>query len=236
MLGALGDWLALVAPLAVAAAALTWAGLLAFAEEASLADTLRALGNAPDAAGQEGKRERRVQLHRALHLGRLALLVLSMVAAMGAVDLAGRPPLGGLLLLVVTTLLVFVVGDTLPRAAARLAPELAEAALRLARRTLVPFAPIAWGLDALDRRLGRRATAGRPPQPTLGTGQRDMLLGVFTLADTTVDEVMTSRLDMAAVDLVAPLEEVLETARRHEHTRLPVYDGTPDTIVGVLFV
>ncbi|HEU5324069.1 MAG TPA: hemolysin family protein, partial [Methylomirabilota bacterium] len=55
-------------------------------------------------------------------------------------------------------------------------------------------------------------------------------------ADTTVDEVMTSRLDMAAVDLAAPLEDVLDTARRHEHTRLPVYDGTPDTIVGVLFV
>ena len=84
MLRSLADWLGLVAPLAVAAAALVWAGLLAFAEEASLADTLRALGEAPGPGGG------RFELHRALHLGRLALLVLGTVAAMGAVDLTGR--------------------------------------------------------------------------------------------------------------------------------------------------
>ena len=230
MLRALADWLALMAPLAVAAAALMWAGLLAFAEEASLADTLRALGEAPGPGGG------RFELHRALHLGRLALLVLGTVAAMGAVDLSDRSVPGGAALLLVTTLFVFVVGDTVPRAAARLAPELAEAALRAARRTLWPFWPLAWTLDAIDRRVAGVAPQGPVLHPALGAAQRDMLLGVFTLADTTVDEVMTSRLDMSAVDVSASPEEVLDEVRRHEHTRMPVYDGTPDSIVGVLFV
>ncbi len=230
MLRSLVDWVALMAPLAVAAAALVWAGLLAFAEEASLADTLRALGEAPGPGGG------RFELHRALHLGRLALLVLGTVAAMGAVDLAGRRVPAGVALLLVTTLFVFVVGDTVPRAAARLAPELADAALRAARRTLWPFWPLAWALDAIDRRIAGVTPQGPVLHPALGAAQRDMLLGVFTLADTTVDEVMTSRLDMSAVDLSASAEEVLDEVRRHEHTRLPVYDGTPDSIVGVLFV
>jgi CBS domain containing-hemolysin-like protein len=62
-----------------------------------------------------------------------------------------------------------------------------------------------------------------------------MLLGIFTLADTTVDEVMTPRLDMVGVDLAATREEVLEQFRASEHTRLPVFDGTPDNPVGVLY-
>ena len=62
-----------------------------------------------------------------------------------------------------------------------------------------------------------------------------MLLGVFTLADTTVEEVMTPRLDMVAIDLAASTETLLETFRQNEHSRLPVYDGTPDNIVGIVY-
>jgi CBS domain containing-hemolysin-like protein len=69
----------------------------------------------------------------------------------------------------------------------------------------------------------------------LGVAQRDMLLGVFTLADAAVDEVMTPRLDMAAVDIAATPEELFAEFRRSEHSRLPVYDGTPDNIVGILY-
>src|SRR5438477_7985129 len=62
-----------------------------------------------------------------------------------------------------------------------------------------------------------------------------MLLGVFTLADTRVDEVMTPRLDMVAVDVAASTEDVIESVRQSEHSRVPVYDGPPDNIVGVVF-
>ena len=75
----------------------------------------------------------------------------------------------------------------------------------------------------------------RPLEPALGAAQRDMLLGVFTLADTRVDEVMTPRLDMIAVDVAASTEDVVEAFRQSEHSRLPVYDGTPDNIVGIVF-
>lgn len=227
---ALAPWLAVVTPLVLTGGALLWAGLLAFAEEASLTDVVRALGHAPGAGGQ------RLQLHRALHLGRLALLVVATVAAASAIGSHGQGVLVAVAFLGITTMLVFVVGDTLPRAAARLAPELAGVALRLARRTLWPFWPLAWALDRLDRRLAAVGQATPLLRPPLGPSQRDMLLGVFTLADTTVEEVMTSRLDMAAVDTAATTEEVLEVVRQQEHTRLPVYDGTPDNIVGVLFV
>ena len=43
-----------------------------------------------------------------------------------------------------------------------------------------------------------------------------MLLGVFTLADTTVDEVMTPRLDMTGIDVSASTEEVLDTFKQSD--------------------
>ena len=223
-------WLGALAPVLFTIGAGVWAAVLAFGEEAAVEDALHTLGDAPPAdAGS------RVPLHRALHVARLALLVLAAVAAGYALDVWNRPVVEGMLLLTVTTVFLFVVADGLPRSAAALAPELADAALPLARRTLAPFRPLLWLLAWVDR--GLHAMIGTPvvAPAAAGSAQRDMLLGVFTIADTCVDEVMTPRLDMIAVDVTSTAEQLLDAVRKGEHTRLPVYDGTPDNIVGVIF-
>ena len=207
-----------------------WAALLALAEEAAVGEALHTLGDAPPTSAGS-----RVPLHRALHVARLGLLVLGAVAAANAVQWWTHPWTQGLVALSVGVLLLFVLGDALPRSVARLAPELSDAALPLARRTLAPFGPLLWLLGWVDKGLHALVATPRPLQPDLGAAQRDMLLGVFTLADTTVDEVMTPRLDMAGVDVSASTEEVLDAFRQSEHARLPVYDGTPDNVTGMLF-
>jgi putative hemolysin len=216
--------------LAVAIGAGIWAALLALGEEAAVGEALHTLGDAPPMAA-----ERRVPLHRALHVARLALLVLGAVATANAVAWWTRPWAEAIATLLIGTVLLFIVGDALPRSVARIAPELADSALPLARRTLAPFGPLFWLLAWADRRLHGIIHTPRPLQPDLGIAQRDMLLGVFTLADTTVEEVMTPRLDMTGVDISASTEEVLETFRQSQHTRLPAVDGTPDNVAGVVF-
>ena len=216
--------------LVVALGAGVWAALLALAEEAAMGEALHTLGDAPPIAA-----ERRVPLHRAMHVARLALLILGAVATSNAVAWWTRSWLEALGTLLIGTLLLFVVGDALPRSVARLAPELSEASLPLARRTLAPFGPLLWLLAWADRGLHTLIDTPRPLQPALGTAQRDMLLGVFTLADTTVDEIMTPRLDMTSVDVAAATEEVLDTFKQSQHSRLPVLDGSPDAVSGVLF-
>ena len=62
-----------------------------------------------------------------------------------------------------------------------------------------------------------------------------MLLGVFSLAGTTVAEVMTPRIDIVAVDSSSTREEVMATLRRSEHARLLVYDVHPDAVAGVIY-
>jgi CBS domain containing-hemolysin-like protein len=61
-----------------------------------------------------------------------------------------------------------------------------------------------------------------------------MLLGVFSLADTTVAEVMTPRIDIVAVDSSSEREEVIHILQNAEHARLLVYDGHPDAVAGVI--
>jgi CBS domain containing-hemolysin-like protein len=214
----------------LAGGAALWAGLLALAEEAAVGEALHTLGDAPPASVGG-----RVPLHRALHVARLALLVLGAVAAGDALGWWERPWAEAVTTWAVAVGFLFIVGDALPRSLARVAPELAALALPLARRTLAPFGLLHWLLAWVDKGLHGLVATPRPLQPALGVAQRDMLLGVFTLADTRADEVMTPRLDMAAVDLAAATEDVVDAFRQSEHTRLPVYDGTADNIVGIVF-
>lgn len=214
----------------IAVLAALWAGFLALAEEAAVGEALHTLGDAPPTLPR-----RHVSAHRQLHVARLALLVLGAVAAGHATHWWTRPWAGALGGVAVVTVLMFVLGDALPRSLARLAPELAEGALPVARRTLFPFTPLLQVLGWVDRGLHGLVGASSQLTPALGDTQRDMLLGIFTLADTAVDEVMTPRLDMIGVDLSATRDEVLERFRVSEHTRLPVYDGSPDNVVGVLY-
>lgn len=64
--------------------------------------------------------------------------------------------------------------------------------------------------------------------------QADVVLNVFALSDKTVRDVMVAWEKVAALDVATPPEQVLETVRRGAHTRLPVYDGARDEIVGVV--
>ena len=211
----------------IALGAAFWAGLLSLGEEAAVGETAHTMADAPPVA--------RVPLHRGLHVARLALLVLAAVAGASALSWWTRGPMGGLISVAVATGFLFVVGDALPRSLASLAPELAAAILPLARRSLGVFDFLLAFLGWADRGLHGLVHLPRPPSPVLGGAQRDMLLGVFMMADTTVDEVMTPRLDLVGIDVSAPYDELLRVFKESGHTRLPVFDGSPDAVLGVVF-
>ena len=48
------------------------------------------------------------------------------------------------------------------------------------------------------------------------------------------DQVMVPRLDVVALPLEATLDDVIDTVRRHDHRRYPVYDGDLDNTTGIL--
>ncbi len=66
------------------------------------------------------------------------------------------------------------------------------------------------------------------------TEQRKMLTNVFTFGDTTVRAVMVPRTEMVCVDVDTPLSEIVHLLSTNPISRLPVYEGALDHIVGIL--
>ena len=63
---------------------------------------------------------------------------------------------------------------------------------------------------------------------------RQMILNIFDFVETPVREIMTPRVDMCAVEVGTPLEELVKVLNTERHSRLPVYKETVDNIVGIL--
>lgn len=63
---------------------------------------------------------------------------------------------------------------------------------------------------------------------------KDMLDGVLNLIEMDVESVMTHRKDCDMIDLQSPMSEIIEFINETSHTRIPVYDDTPDEMVGIL--
>jgi Mg2+/Co2+ transporter CorB len=63
---------------------------------------------------------------------------------------------------------------------------------------------------------------------------RDMLGGVLDLRELTVSDIMVHRTKMDAIDVELPTEAIIDAALKSPHTRLPLWRGEREEIVGVL--
>ena len=215
--------------LAVGVSLLTagWAGVLALAEES--AGVARSFGDpGSDPHG-------RAPAYRRIHLSRLCLLYVAAVTAATAVGWWYRDGLWTAVTGIVTLGFIFMVGEGLPRAVGKLAPELAAAAAPIAVRIASPFRPLSTLAWFAERTVRRFLPAGDGERLSVSSVRRDILLGVFSLGETTVAEIMTPRLDLVALDVDATWSEVIEVVRRSEHSRIPVYAGALDQITGILY-
>jgi len=65
--------------------------------------------------------------------------------------------------------------------------------------------------------------------------ENEMIRSIFEFHDTVVREIMVPRTDMACVSTDATVREVISAIIACGHSRIPVYDGTIDNIVGLLY-
>ena len=63
---------------------------------------------------------------------------------------------------------------------------------------------------------------------------RDMIRGVIALEEVRVASVMTPRTAMTSISAATPWKEAVRLAAESGHTRLPVWDRTPDDVIGIL--
>jgi putative hemolysin len=69
---------------------------------------------------------------------------------------------------------------------------------------------------------------------TLGISEKEIILNIMRLDRRPVADLMRPRSQMACIPHNLGLPELMAAARENQHRRLPMYDESPDTIVGIL--
>lgn len=160
---------------------------------------------------------------------------------------------GYVLVIAVTTYFSLVVGELVPK---QLALRAAEPIAMLAARPLVLVAkvtaPLVWLLDRSSNVLLRIVGVRHGGEPgvtaeelhmifaeatrsgAIEESERSIMSGIIRLADRPVRELMTPRTDLDWIDCSASEAEVRARIKDSPHSLLPVADGSPDEVVGVV--
>jgi len=164
------------------------------------------------------------------------------------------PTLGPVVEMLGMIVLVTTFGEVLPMT---LAVKYPERFLAVVRRPvawlgaiLAPLRVVLGGLTSLTVQLIGRDRRGQPElsedelrtlvdvgasEGVVEREEREMIHKVFELEDTLVRTVMVPRTDMFCLDVETPRGEILPALRENLHSRVPVYDGSLDVIVGILY-
>jgi magnesium and cobalt exporter, CNNM family len=72
--------------------------------------------------------------------------------------------------------------------------------------------------------------------PVIPARHRQMLLSILDLGRITVNDIMIPRQEIAGIDVGESWDDILDQLRQTPHTRLPVYEGELDNLIGVLYM
>ncbi len=151
-----------------------------------------------------------------------------------------------------TTVIILIFGEILPKSLAKEFAEkyslLISGILVFLVKVLKPVTLIFTGLKKLTlRMIGMK---DKEPSVTeeelkvlvdmgeeegvLGETEAELVHSAFAFNDITVDDVLTPRIDILAVDIDDSLDEIKDTIFSGGHSRLPVYKDSIDNVIGVL--
>ena len=160
---------------------------------------------------------------------------------------------GFALTMLALAVVVLLVGEVLPKTLAVRQPELW--AMRVAwpllifRRITKPFYRAAqWTNAAILKQAAEKVTPAAAvteaeyqellelawQQGTLEESEREIILQIISLDHRTARDVMRPRAGMTAISDDTTVTEMIAIAKACKHRRIPIYDETPDTIVGIL--
>jgi CBS domain containing-hemolysin-like protein len=157
------------------------------------------------------------------------------------------------MVIIVTVAFYLILGQILPRAISEkeLEPHL-DRIINLGQRLAVVFSPILWivewgvrrtkellpgatAVDLIDEIEESRPSTRGLDLEELGEVERQMIDGILGLESMTARDIMVPRLDVIAVERSVPPDDMIEKIKTAGHSRIPVYLGSVDRILGVLY-
>lgn len=180
----------------------------------------------------------------------------SAISTTLTVKLMGGSDVGALVATGIMTVLVLIFGEITPKTIAKMNTE--KVALRVSRPIniisiiLKPLVFIFTAISSVVIKLfGGDASASdhyiteeelktivdvSEEEGVLENTEKEMIFNVFKFGDIQVEDIMIQRVNITALNKDITKEELLDTIKKEQFSRIPVYDETIDNVVGVLNV
>ena len=152
---------------------------------------------------------------------------------------------------IVLTIIVLIFGEVTPKSLAKEMPEkVATAVSPFLVLLMALMTPLTWLFTQWKKLLGHFVHSGEADTITEGElmtmvseaendgeltdRETELIRSAIEFDDVEVEEILTPRVDVVAVEDDIPLEELAQTFAESGYSRLPVYHGTIDNIIGVV--
>ena len=157
---------------------------------------------------------------------------------------------------IILTVLVIIFGETMPKISAKKnANRTSLKNAYVARAMMIIFYPLVWLVVSLIKLL----TMGMKPEAAdadsdeaveelqsiietaededvLDEDQSELVQAAIDFSETSAFEVMTARVDVQAIDIEDDWDDILAIIEDAPFTRLPVYEGSIDNVIGILYL
>ena len=157
---------------------------------------------------------------------------------------------------IILTVLVIIFGETMPKISAKKnANRTSLKNAYVVRAMMIIFYPLVWLVVSLIKLL----TMGMKPEAAdadsdeaveelqsiietaededvLDEDQSELVQAAIDFSETSAFEVMTARVDVQAIDIVDDWDDILAIIEDAPFTRLPVYEGSIDNVIGILYL
>lgn len=177
----------------------------------------------------------------------------SSIATVVAVALLKDEALGGVVSTAVTTVIILIFGEIIPKMLGkRLALSFACTAAYPLRVVMVIFRPVTWIVTGFVTAISFLWKKKGEPEVTvtedeianiietveeegvIDEDQSELLQSALDFSDITVEQILTPRIDVKAVDVDDDIHDVLAALVETNFSRFPVYKDTVDHITGIL--
>lgn len=176
------------------------------------------------------------------------MIIIVLNYAMNQMFEFGSPVADFLVQTVILTFLILLFGEVIPKLYAtsnnvRFA-ELTSASLKLAVKVFAPLSRLMVKSTHLVNNVVSTSaedlstadlTRALEASDVKNEDEKELLEGILTFGNKTVNEIMRPRIDVVDIDYDTKFDDVVTTVVKTGYSRLPVYNETPDNIKGILY-
>lgn len=179
-------------------------------------------------------------------------IAMATIGAFIAAKLIEDDTISGITSTAVVTLIVLIFGEIMPKSfAKRHAEGFALKTAYILTFLNILFFPLNLLFNGLSKLITRNIKEEQAPTVTedeletivdnmadegvIEENDSDLIINALKLSDKIVDDIMIPRIDMVAIDVDQPIDEIKKIFYDNQYSRIPVYKDDKDKILGILY-